>query len=91
MAASIARSSAVSVAAEAARAGLACEPRLMGSTIRGVLDLGPSIEGWNEENAAGLRQLTLAVRFPRSNGESVLVAALEAERGITHMQLDPPM
>jgi putative Mg2+ transporter-C (MgtC) family protein len=54
------------------------------------LDLLPTVEGWNKENAASLRQLTLAVRLPRIHGESKLVAALEAEPGITRMQLDPP-
>ncbi|HVK86870.1 MAG TPA: MgtC/SapB family protein [Kofleriaceae bacterium] len=54
------------------------------------IDLLPTIEGWNKESAAALRQLTLAVRLPRTNGEAKLVAALEAEPGITRMQLDPP-
>jgi putative Mg2+ transporter-C (MgtC) family protein len=53
------------------------------------LDLLPSVEGWNKENAASLRQLTLAVRLPRVDGESRLVAALEGEPGIARMQLDP--
>lgn len=50
------------------------------------LDLGPTVEGWNLE--AAVRQLTLGVRLPR-HGESVLVAALEAEPGIARMQLEP--
>lgn len=54
------------------------------------LGLVPTVEGWNKENAASLRQLTLAVRLPRTDGEATLVAALEAEPGITRMQLDPP-
>jgi putative Mg2+ transporter-C (MgtC) family protein len=53
------------------------------------LNLLPTVEGWNKEHAASLRQLTLAVRLPRVDGEAVLVAALEAEPGITRMQLDP--
>lgn len=53
------------------------------------LDLLPTIEGWNKESAASLRQLTLAVRLPRTDGELRLVAALEAEPGIARMQLDP--
>lgn len=53
------------------------------------LDLLPTIEGWNKESAASLRQLTLGVRLPRVNGESRLVAALEAEPGIARMQLEP--
>lgn len=53
------------------------------------LDLLPSVEGWNKESSAALRQLTLAVRLPRPDGESILVAALEAEPGIARMQLDP--
>jgi putative Mg2+ transporter-C (MgtC) family protein len=54
------------------------------------LALFPTVEGWNRENAAALRQITLAVRLPRTDGESALVAALEAEPGIARMQLDPP-
>jgi putative Mg2+ transporter-C (MgtC) family protein len=52
------------------------------------LDLLPSVEGWNLESGASLRQLTLAVRLPRGDGETKLVAALEGEPGITRMQLD---
>jgi putative Mg2+ transporter-C (MgtC) family protein len=55
-----------------------------------ALDLLPTVEGWNRESAASLRQLTLAVRLPRVDGETVLVTALEAEPGISRMQLDPP-
>jgi hypothetical protein len=55
-----------------------------------ALDLLPTVEGWNRESAASLRQLTLAVRLPRIDGETVLVTALEAEPGISRMQLDPP-
>ena len=51
------------------------------------LDLLPTVEGWNRESA--LRQLTLAVRLPRRDGEARLVAALEAEPGIARMQLEP--
>lgn len=51
------------------------------------LDLVPTVEGWNRETAQ--RQLTLEVRLPRADGESRLVAALEAEPGISRMQLDP--
>ena len=53
-----------------------------------AIDLAPSIEGWNRDNAH--RQLTLAVRLPRASGEATLVHALEAEPGIAKMQLDPP-
>lgn len=53
-----------------------------------TLDLLPTIEGWNKESAASTRQLTLAVRLPRVDGESKLVAALEAEPGIARMQLE---
>lgn len=53
------------------------------------LDLFPTIEGWNKEAAASLRELTLGVRLPRADGESRLVAALEAEPGIARMQLEP--
>jgi putative Mg2+ transporter-C (MgtC) family protein len=52
-----------------------------------TLDLLPSVESWNLENGGSLRQLTLAVRLPRSNGEMRLVVALENEPGITHVQL----
>jgi len=52
------------------------------------LDLFPTIEGWNKESAASTRQLTLAVRLPRIDGESRLVAALESEPGIARMQLE---
>ena len=55
------------------------------------LDLLPSVEGWNKESAASVRQLTLAVRLPRLEGEARLVAVLEAEPGIAKMQLDPPI
>jgi putative Mg2+ transporter-C (MgtC) family protein len=53
------------------------------------LDLLPTVEGWNKESAASLRQLTLGVRLPREDGEASLVGALEAEPGILRMQLDP--
>jgi putative Mg2+ transporter-C (MgtC) family protein len=56
-----------------------------------MLDLLPTVEGWNKETTSSLRQLTLAVRLPRSDGESRLVAALEAEPGIARMQLEPAM
>jgi putative Mg2+ transporter-C (MgtC) family protein len=52
-----------------------------------AIDLAPSIEGWNRDNAH--RQLTLALRLPRATGEAVLLQALEAEPGIAKMQLDP--
>lgn len=52
------------------------------------LDLLPTVEGWNLEAATSQRQLTLAVRLPRDEGEARLVAALESEPGITRMQLD---
>ena len=51
-------------------------------------DMLVSVEGW--DRATSHRQLTIAVRMPRSNGEQQLVAVLEAEPGITRMQLDPP-
>ena len=53
------------------------------------LDLLPTVEGWNKESAAALRQLTLGVRLPRHDGEAALVGALEAEPGILRMQLEP--
>lgn len=55
-----------------------------------ALDLMPTLEGWNQENAGGIRQLTLGMRLPRVDGEAQLVTALEAEPGIARMQLDPP-
>jgi len=54
------------------------------------LDLLPTVEGWNKDSAGSLRQLTVALRLPRSDGETKLVAALEAEPGISRMQLEPP-
>ncbi|NVB81094.1 MAG: MgtC/SapB family protein [Kofleriaceae bacterium] len=48
----------------------------------------PTIEGWHKETSAAIRQLTLAVRLPRVDGEQALVAVLEAEPGISRMQLD---
>jgi len=54
------------------------------------LDLVPTLEGWNTEGSGAVRQLTLGVRLPRVNGEARLVAALEAEPGISRMQLEPP-
>ena len=53
------------------------------------LDLMPTLEGWNQESANGIRQLTLGMRLPLADGESRLVTALEAEPGIARMQLDP--
>lgn len=52
----------------------------------GELDLQPTVEGWNRETS--VRQLTLALRLPRSTGEAILVSALEAEPGIARMQLE---
>lgn len=52
------------------------------------LDLVPTVEGWNLEHAASLRQVTLCVRLPRLDGETRLVAALESEPGIARMQLE---
>lgn len=51
------------------------------------LDLLPTIEGWQRDTAH--RSITIAVRLPRDGGEGVLVHALEAEPGITRMQLEP--
>ncbi len=44
------------------------------------------LEGW--ERDAGTRRLVLAVRLPRADGEDLLVAALEGERGLTRMHLE---
>lgn len=52
------------------------------------LDLLPAVEGWNLEAATSQRQLTLAVRLPRDEGETRLITALGSEPGITRMQLD---
>ena len=52
-----------------------------------AIDVAPTIEGWNRDSAH--RQLTLALRLPRVNGETALVQTLEAEPGIAKMQLDP--
>lgn len=51
-------------------------------------DVLASLEGWDREGTR--RQLVLALRLPRKDGEQQLVAALEAEPGIARMQLDPP-
>jgi putative Mg2+ transporter-C (MgtC) family protein len=50
-------------------------------------DLVPTVEGWNRETAQ--RQLTVALRLPRADGEARLVAILEHEAGIERMQLEP--
>jgi putative Mg2+ transporter-C (MgtC) family protein len=52
-------------------------------------DLLATVEGWNRENEK--RQLTLAIRLPRPDGETRLVQLLENEPGVARMQLDPPM
>ncbi len=53
------------------------------------LDLLPSVEGWNKEASGTRTHLTLAVRLPRGDGETRLIAALESEPGIARMQLEP--
>jgi len=53
------------------------------------LGLGVQLEGWDKDSSNSRRQLTMSVRLPRSNGERILVLALEGEPGITRMQLDP--
>ncbi len=53
-----------------------------------ALDLLPTLEGWNLEGSS-VRQLTLGLRLPRTDGETRLVAALEAKPGIARMQLEP--
>lgn len=53
------------------------------------LDLLPTVEGWNKDSTGSLRQLTVALRLPRIDGEQKLVAALEAEPGVSRMQLEP--
>lgn len=55
----------------------------------GDLGLGVQLEGWDKDATNSTRQLTLAVRLPRGDGEAVLVSALETEPGIARMQLDP--
>jgi putative Mg2+ transporter-C (MgtC) family protein len=49
-------------------------------------DLLPTVEGWNRGIAQ--RQLTVALRMPRADGETRLVSVLEHEPGIERMQLD---
>ncbi|HEY3804654.1 MAG TPA: MgtC/SapB family protein [Kofleriaceae bacterium] len=51
-------------------------------------DLLATLEGWDREGTR--RQLVLALRLPRKDGEQRLVAVLDAEPGIARMQLDPP-
>ncbi|HTL36215.1 MAG TPA: MgtC/SapB family protein [Kofleriaceae bacterium] len=53
-----------------------------------ALDLLPTVEGWNRETSGSVRQLTLELRLPRSEGETKLVAVLDAEPGIARMQLE---
>lgn len=54
-----------------------------------ALGLGAQLEGWDRDSEAARRQLTLSVKLPREDGEAALVTALEAEPGISRMQLDP--
>jgi putative Mg2+ transporter-C (MgtC) family protein len=51
-------------------------------------DLLATLEGWDREGTK--RQLVLALRLPRKDGEQRLLATLDAEPGIARMQLDPP-
>ena len=51
-------------------------------------DVLATLEGWDQEGTK--RQLVLALRLPRVDGEQRLVASLESEPGISRMQLDPP-
>ncbi len=53
-------------------------------------DVPATLEGWSKDTAGAMRQVTLALRLPRIDGEPRLVAFLEAEPGIARMQLDPP-
>ncbi|MGE0396633.1 MAG: MgtC/SapB family protein [Kofleriaceae bacterium] len=53
------------------------------------LGLGAQLEGWDKDAANARRQLTMSVKLPRSNGEQILVLALEEQPGIVRMQLDP--
>ncbi len=52
-------------------------------------DLLTTIEGWNREHDR--REITLAVRIPRPDGEERLIKLLEAEPGVQRMKLDPMM
>lgn len=54
------------------------------------VNLAATIEGWDKDNATAQRRVTLAVRVPRVDGEARLMELLEAQTGITRMQLDPP-
>jgi putative Mg2+ transporter-C (MgtC) family protein len=53
------------------------------------LGLAAQLEGWDKDAANARRQLTMSVRLPRTNGEKILVLALEEQPGIVRMQLDP--
>jgi putative Mg2+ transporter-C (MgtC) family protein len=55
----------------------------------GAHDVLATLEGWTKDNTGATRQLTLSVRLARTGGEQALTAVLEAEPGITRMQLDP--
>jgi putative Mg2+ transporter-C (MgtC) family protein len=52
-------------------------------------EVSATLEGWSKDKPGSVRQLTLSVRLPRLDGESVLTSLLEAEPGIIRMQLDP--
>jgi putative Mg2+ transporter-C (MgtC) family protein len=52
-------------------------------------DVPATLEGWTKDKTGATRQLTLSVRLARQGGEKALTTLLEAEPGITRMQLDP--
>jgi putative Mg2+ transporter-C (MgtC) family protein len=55
-----------------------------------AVDLIATVEGWDRDVPGRRRQVTLGVRLPHTSGEQKLVEVLEAEVGITRVQLDPP-
>ncbi len=52
-------------------------------------DVMATLEGWTRDSAGATRQLTFSVRLAPTGGEQALLSVLEAESGITRMQLDP--
>ena len=53
------------------------------------LGLGAQLEGWDRDTSSARRHLTMSLKLPRDTGERTLVTALEEERGIARMHLEP--
>jgi len=52
-------------------------------------DILATLEGWSKDTSGPVRDLTFSLRLAPDGGERMLVSVLEAESGITRMQLDP--